>query len=155
MSETSTETQPGSDVPTDLNRAEMQSAIFAQMILQQSNLAMMLLGKVPNPQTGRTECDLEAARFFIDQLEVIEAKTKGNLTRNEETLLKQSLMTVRLAFVEAAQTPQVPGKSASPEPASPAPQTPPAPEAKTAPSESPGAVEEEESKKRYSKKFSL
>ncbi|MCW5553968.1 MAG: DUF1844 domain-containing protein [Verrucomicrobiae bacterium] len=155
MSETSTEAQLGSDVPPDLSRAEMQSAVFARMILQQSNLAMMLLGKAPNPQTGQTECDLEAARFFIDQLEVIEAKTKGNLTRNEETLLKQSLMTVRLAFVEAAQTPQAPAEVAAAEPSAPTAQPAPAPETKTAPSESPGAVEEEESKKRYSKKFSL
>ncbi len=155
MSEASTESKFRSDAPADLSREELQSAIFAQMILQQSNLAMMLLGKAPNPQTGQTECDLEAARFFIDQLEVLETKTKGNLTRPEEALLKQTLMTVRLAFVEAAQTPQAPDKSAPPEPAAPAPQTAPSPETKTAPAENPGAVGEAESKKRYSKKFSL
>lgn len=155
MSEASTESNIRPDAPADLSREEMQSAIFAQLILQQSNLAMMLLGKVPNPHTGQTERDLEAARFFIDQLEMLESKTKGNLTRPEETLLKQTLMTVRLAFVEAVQTPPAPDKTAAPEPATPASQTTPAPETKTAPAENAGAAGEEESKKRYSKKFSL
>ncbi|MBE0545878.1 MAG: DUF1844 domain-containing protein [Verrucomicrobia bacterium] len=155
MSEASTESNIRPAAPADLSREEMQSAIFAQMILQQSNLAMMLMGKVPNPQTGQTESDLEAARFFIDQLEVIEAKTKGNLTRHEEALLKQTLMTVRLAFVEAVPTTQPPAQAVAAESSTPTTQATPSSETKTAPAESAGAVQEEESRKRYSKKFSL
>ena len=64
------------------------------MVIQQSNMAMMLLGKVPHPETGQTMRDIEAARMFIDQLEMLEAKTKGNLTKEEEQLLKQSLMSL-------------------------------------------------------------
>ena len=56
---------------------EMLSAVFAQMVLQLANLAMMLLGKVPHPQSGQAVRDLEGARMLIDQLEMIEAKTKG------------------------------------------------------------------------------
>jgi hypothetical protein len=150
MSETSPTPTHRPEVPADPSRAEMQSAILAQMILQQSNLAMMLMGKVPNPQTGQTERDLDAARFFIDQLEVLEAKTKGNLTREEEALLKQSLMAVRLAFVEAVEAPQPSGKASAAESSAAAPQPTAAPETKTAPAESAGAVGEEESRKRYS-----
>ena len=59
----------------------MMSALFAQLVIQQSNMAMLLMGKVPHPQTGETVRDVEAARLFIDQLEMLEAKTKGNLAK--------------------------------------------------------------------------
>ena len=44
--------------------------------------------------------------MFIDQLEMLEVKTKGNLRKEEEQLLKQSLMSLRMAFVEAVQSPE-------------------------------------------------
>jgi uncharacterized protein DUF1844 len=87
----------------DLGRDQMMSALFANMVLQQTNMALMFLGKVPHPETGETVKDLEAARMFIDQLEMLETKTKGNLTKQEEGLLKESLMTLRLAFVQAVE----------------------------------------------------
>jgi hypothetical protein len=101
--------------PQDLgpiSREEMMSALFAQLVVQQSNMAMLLMGKVPHPQTGQTMRDIEAARLFIDQLEMLEAKTKGNLTKEEDQLLKQSLMGLRMAFVEAIEAPEPEAKKA-------------------------------------------
>jgi hypothetical protein len=123
---------------------EMQSALFAQLVMQQASMAMTLLGKTPHPQTGKTERDLDGAKFFIDQLEMLEAKTKGNLSRQEQALLQQNLMALRLEFVEAVKTPAPAEKLAavpSAEPASkePAPATPP--------------PEDTGSKKRFSKKY--
>jgi hypothetical protein len=134
----------------DLSREEQQSALFAQLLLQQTNLALMLLGKAPNPQTGATARDLESARLFIDQLEMLEAKTKGNLTRDEARLLQQSLMTLRLAFVEAVETPgPAAPKSAASDAAAPAP----AATGKGASAEASGGSAEEESRKRFTKKY--
>ena len=87
--------------PGGASREEMMSALFAHMVVQQSNMALMMLGQVPNPQTGETMRDLEAARMFIDQLEMFEFKTKGNLSKQEEQLLTQSLTGLRMAFVDA------------------------------------------------------
>src|SRR5712671_3926510 len=84
---------------------EMHSALYAYLVMQQSNMAMMLLGKTPHPETGKTLLDLDSAKLFIDQLEMLEAKTKGNLNPEEASLLKQTLMRLRLAFVEAADAP--------------------------------------------------
>ena len=97
-------------------REAMHSMLFNQLVVQQSSLALILLGKAPHPETGKTTRDLDAARLFIEQLEMLEAKTRGNLARHEETLLKQTLMTLRLAYVEAAEAAPLP-----------------APESKTAP----------------------
>src|SRR5258707_3169238 len=86
-------------------RDEMMSALFAHLVMQQSNMALMLMGKAPHPETGKTMQDLESAKLFIDLLEMLEAKTKGNLTKEEQNLLKQTLMAVRMGFVEAVESP--------------------------------------------------
>ena len=122
------------------------SALFAHMIMQQSNMAMMLMGKVAHPESGQTMRDLEAAKLFIDQLEMIEIKTKGNLSKEEAALLKQTLMTLRMSFVEEVESsPAPPGSEAAS-----APQAPPAEETAEKPKE---ATEEDEHRKKFSKKY--
>src|SRR5215467_12637425 len=100
--------------------ADRAAALFAQLIIQQTNMAMMLLGHVAHPESGKVVKDIDAARMFIDQLEVLETKTKGNLSKDESNLLKQSLMNLRLAFVQAVESqpqPEPKSKEAPPTPA--------------------------------------
>jgi hypothetical protein len=134
------------------SREEIMSALFANMVVQQTNLAMMMLGRVAHPETGQFIHDVEAARMFIDQLEMIEAKTKGNLTKEEEGLLKQGLTALRMAFVEAIDS-SAAGEARASAGGGPAP-TPPsaAAESKTQPTPAPSAAEEE-SRKKFSKKY--
>jgi hypothetical protein len=124
----------------------MHSALFAQLVLQQANMASMLLGKVPHPETGEVIKDMDAARLFIDQLEMLEAKTKGNLTKEEGALLKQSLMSLRLAFVEAVESPAAPAGSKAQSPTAKGGTAPGAAGIQATPSE-------EESRKKFSKKY--
>ena len=134
---TETESQP--------NTEEMHSALFAYLVMQQANMAMMLLGKTPHPETGQTIRDLESAKLFIDQLEMLEAKTKGNLNAEESKLLKQNLMALRLAFVEAADAPAATGKGGA-EAATAKPEAAPS-------GETPPAAQEEEHRTKFSKKY--
>src|SRR5664280_1882401 len=69
------------NMPVSGSPEEMRSALFAHMVMQQSSMAMMLMGKTPHPETGQVVRDLEAAKFFIDLLEMLEFKTKGNLNQ--------------------------------------------------------------------------
>ena len=126
-----------------ISRNEMLSALFAQLVIQQSNMAMLLMGKVPHPQSGEIVRDIEASRLFIDQLEMLEAKTKGNLSKEEEQLLKQSLMSLRMAFVEAVESPAAETKK--PEAVAPT------AENKIEAGAAPAA--EDESKKKFTKKY--
>ena len=91
------------DALANTSREELTSALFASMVMQQTNLALMLLGKTPHPETGQTLRDLDGAKMFIDQLEMLQLKTRGNLDPQEEKLLKQSLTALRMAFVEAVE----------------------------------------------------
>jgi|GEM_PF-513102 len=105
------------DSLANASREEIMAALFAHMVIQHTNMAMLMLGKVPHPETGEKMADLEAAKMFVDQLEMLEFKTKGNLGKQEDGLLKQSLMAARLAFVEAM---EAQASEASPAPAAPA-----------------------------------
>jgi len=93
---------------------EMTSALFVNMVIQQTNMALMFLGQVPHPESGERVRDLNTAKMFIDQLEMLEAKTKGNLDKREQGLLKQSLTALRMAFVEAANQEPAPAEKKEP-----------------------------------------
>ena len=134
--------------PDKVTHEEIMSGLFAQMVVQQSNMALMLLGKVPHPQTGKTVVDVDAARMFIDQLEMLEFKTQGNLTKEEQQLLKHSLMTLRMTFVDAVNG--APAQSTSQEAAA---STPVAETSGANESVDASAAAAEESKKKFSKKY--
>jgi hypothetical protein len=64
--------------------------------------ALMGLGAYADPQTGRAMIDLMGSRFAIDLLGVLEEKTKGNLTPEEASELKEVLSELRQRFVQIA-----------------------------------------------------
>jgi len=137
---------------------ELMTAMFASLVVQQTNMASIFLGLAPHPQTGQVAQDLEHAKYFIDQLEMLEAKTRGNLDKREEALLRQSLTTLRLAFVEAVSKPAAtaPGadlgaeKEKSPTPPAAAEAAPPSSQPETPGGVPPAA---EDSRKKFTKKY--
>jgi polyhydroxyalkanoate synthesis regulator phasin len=112
--------------------AEINKAMFMQLAMMLSTSAMQQLGKLMNPMTGKTEINLEAAQSTIDILVMLEAKTRGNLDREEERFIKNSLATLQLNYVETAQAaPAKPDAAPSPAPSETAqPASEPAPDAK-------------------------
>jgi len=132
------------DPAAGLSRDDMLSVLFANMVMQQTQMTLMFLGRVPHPESGKPVTDLDAARMFIDQMEMLEVKTKGNLTSQEEALLRQSLATVRMAFVEAVDHP-APSEEPKAQPAKQE-QAPP-------PSGAAAAGAEAESPKKFTKKY--
>ena len=143
-------TQSHAEAPGNPSHEESMSAQFAGLVMQQTNLALMLLGRAPHPETQKTILDIEGAKMFIDQLEMLEVKTRGNLKADEAKLLKQSLTALRLAFVQAIDS-QSPSAAAEPPKTSAAPTEPPGssipPEQGSTPSS------EEEARKKFSKKY--
>ena len=125
---------------------DMAAGLFANLVMQQAQMAMMMLGKTPHPETGQPMKDLEAAKLFIDTIEMLETKTRGNLSPPEQNMLKQTLMSVRMAFVEAANSsgPAAEEKASAPSSAA---------GASSAPAQEKPAAEREESHKKFSKKY--
>jgi hypothetical protein len=149
---------PASETDGGAEQDKMLSALFASMIMQNTNMALIFLGQTPNPQTGETAQDLEHAKYFIDQIEMLAVKTKGNLDKQEDALLKQSLTHLRFAFVEAVDHPLATAPPAATPATPPAatPASPPVDEQETPVTEPtlPGEkTAESESRKKFSKKY--
>lgn len=75
-------------------------ASFTLLVTSLATQAMMALGDLPNPATKKTEADLPEGRFHIDMLEMLEQKTRGNLSPEEARLLQGVLFDLRMRFVE-------------------------------------------------------
>ena len=73
---------------------------FATFILSLSHNALMYLGEAPNPETGDLGKNLPLARQTIDLIAMLEEKTKGNLSGEEERLVAQILFDLRMRYVE-------------------------------------------------------
>ena len=68
---------------------------FADFVILQAQNAGMFLGQVPNPTNGKLEIHLKAARSVLDSLEMLEFKTTGNRTPEEDKLLQTALLNLR------------------------------------------------------------
>jgi len=129
---------------------------FIEFVMMQAQNAALFLGQIPHPQTGEAEVNLEVARMFIDQLGMIQEKTRGNLTTDEATVLRNALSSLQMAFVEASQNAK-PGaaSAAANEPEATAAE--PAPSSAAAPADAPEtpapSTAESESKKKFTKSY--
>jgi len=66
--------------------------------------AHLALGLIKHPQTGEAKQDLVAAQYVIDTIALLQEKTKGNLTSDEERATQNLLTELRFRFVQAKQS---------------------------------------------------
>lgn len=82
-------------------RGTMPKIDFSSFILSLYSSGLVQLGKVEDPSTGKSALNLDLAQHTIDMIAMLEEKTRGNLTSDEDNLLKTLLSEIRLAYVEA------------------------------------------------------
>jgi Domain of unknown function (DUF1844) len=122
---------------------------FVEFVMMHAQNAALFLGQIPNPHSGQPEVNLELAKMFIDQLAMIQEKTRGNLTNEESAVLRNALSNLQLAYVEVA-------KGAQPSPAaesSEATETPVEKKPEAPPSPPEAASAEAESRKKFTKSY--
>ncbi len=105
---------PGTEQPRD-PKAEMENCEckeeytalpaldFISFAFSLTTSTMVFLGVLPDPATKQTKRDLGLAKQYIDLLGMLQEKTKGNLTAEENQFLQDSLYDLRVRFVEACQ----------------------------------------------------
>jgi cell division septation protein DedD len=136
------------EVQTSTQSGEL-SQRFIEFVMMHAQNAALFLGQIPNPKTGEGEVNLELAKMFIDQLSMIQEKTRGNLSSEEAAVLRNTLSNLQMVYVEVAQ--QAPKGAAHP-PQPPAEST---PETSTKTPEQPPIApsSEPESKKKFTKSY--
>lgn len=83
-----------------LNTDQQQQLLFVMLIQQHEQIAMMGMGKLQNPASGKSERDLKSAKYAIDTLIMIEKFTEGNLPNELHSYLKQTLTNLRLNYAD-------------------------------------------------------
>lgn len=78
----------------------LEPVTFSTFILGLSTQALLHLGEIDSPLTGKTERDLGAAKHVIDILGIIRDKTRNNLEASEQQLLDSVLYDLRMRYVE-------------------------------------------------------
>ena len=142
------------EVQTNTQSLGEMSQRFIEFIMMQAQNAALFLGQIPNPQTGKGEVNLELAKMFIDQLAMIQEKTRGNLTNEETAVLRNTLSNLQMAFVEVSR--QVHEGTTEPSaPEEPEPSTPEAAAPSSAENAAPAptAEAESESRKKFTKSY--
>jgi hypothetical protein len=81
---------------------------FLTLVEQLASQALLFMGAIRDPMTGQSHENLPQAQMAIDLLEVLEEKTKGNLSPDEEASLQQILDEVRMTFVRLQAPPPPP-----------------------------------------------
>lgn len=81
----------------DLPEYQLMSLVYSL-----SQTAMMQLGKISNPMSGKIEKNIAQAKATIDMLEMLKDKMKGNLTRTEEKMMLTTLSNLYLNYSEEA-----------------------------------------------------
>jgi hypothetical protein len=74
---------------------------FSTFVISLSTQALMHLGEIANPVSGKIDPDVPAAKQMIDLLGMIREKTRGNLNANEDRLMQDILFDLRMKYVEA------------------------------------------------------
>lgn len=86
----SNETLPDNDI----------AMTFQTLVFSLSTTAMLQLGILSHPESGAQQKDLPAAKQTIDILEILQDKTKGNLTAEESQLLEASLYDLKMTYLK-------------------------------------------------------
>jgi Domain of unknown function (DUF1844) len=88
-------------VPNKEGKCVMPEVTFSALIMSLSTSVLYHLGEIGDPRTGKKEVDFDLAKHGIDTLTLLQQKTKGNLTKEEEEMLKSILYDVKMRFVAA------------------------------------------------------
>jgi hypothetical protein len=91
--------------PAEAGDPQMPPASFELLVTSLATEALMALGQMPHPATGKAQAQRNLAKYLIDTLEMLRDKTKGNLPPSEEQLIESVLHQMRLLFVETANAP--------------------------------------------------
>ena len=79
---------------------DMNKYLFINLVSMLSMSAMQQMGKIINPGTGKAEINLDATQATIDTLDMLSAKTKGNLDNDEARMMTDTLSMLKMNFVE-------------------------------------------------------
>jgi hypothetical protein len=93
-----------SEPPPEPEDTEPLPITLSTFLVSLSTQALVLLGEIPNPVTGKIETDLRGVREIIDLIALLKEKTRGNVDPGETQLFDKILFDLRMRYVEKVRT---------------------------------------------------
>jgi hypothetical protein len=87
--------------PSEAAQEPLPEINFSTFIISLSTQALMHLGEIADPLSGKVNKDIPVAKQMIDIIGMLKDKTKGNLNAGEERLTEEILFDLRMKYVEA------------------------------------------------------
>jgi len=84
----------------NLTNEQKNQTLFITLVQQLQMQAWVSLGKIKNPVTDKMDKNLNLAKLSIDMLDMLKAKSQGNLSEDEKRLIDQTLSNLKLNFVD-------------------------------------------------------
>ena len=84
----------------DFGDMPMPPASLELLLTTLATEALMAMGQIPHPASGKVEVQRNQAKYLIDLIDVLREKTKGNLSPGEQQLIESMLHQLRMVFVE-------------------------------------------------------
>ncbi len=75
--------------------------LFIQFVMMQQHQALLALGQHPNPAPGSPAANLALGKALVEQLAMLQQKTSGNLTHDEESVIRGAVESLQAAYLEA------------------------------------------------------
>ncbi|ULA63595.1 MAG: hypothetical protein LZF86_110294 [Nitrospira sp.] len=91
--------KPALSEPDAAQQAPAFPVTFSSFVISLGSSSLMLMGETLDPQQQAIPVNLPQAKEIIDLLSVLEEKTKGNLTSEEQTVLRDMLYALRMKYV--------------------------------------------------------
>lgn len=88
-------------VPNRAGKCVMPEVTFSAFVMSLNTSVLYHLGEIKDPGTGKTEVNYDLARHAIDTLVMLREKTRGNLSPEEDEMLKNIVYDVKMRFVQA------------------------------------------------------
>jgi hypothetical protein len=103
ISPAESETQPHQQAtPADPHQGSGIPVTFSSFVISLGSSSLMLMGEQLDPQQPPMPPNLPQAKDIIDLLSVLEEKTTGNLTTEEQAVLRDMLYALRMKYVSLA-----------------------------------------------------
>ena len=88
-----------------------EQQLFMYLVGTFQSSAWIALGKMKNPMTDKIERNLEQASYYIDLLDMLQSKTKGNVSEYEEQMLINTVSELKMNFIDEQKNPNNPGET--------------------------------------------
>jgi hypothetical protein len=98
--EATEEQAPPGEAEKATEEDQLPGVNFATFIFSLSSSALLHFGEIPDPASGEKTKNLPMAKHTIDILAMLEEKTSGNLTSDEEQLFKNILYDLRIRYIK-------------------------------------------------------